>query len=53
MCSSKMTSISLKHSLIFSIKALLIKTGLSVEIKVTPLVTNLIYHKDLYGVYPI
>lgn len=49
MCSSKMTSRSLKHSLIFSIKALLIKTGLSVEIKVTTLVANLIYHKHLCG----
>lgn len=51
MCSSRMTSRSLKHVLIFSIKALLIKTGLSIEIKVTTLVANQIYHKDLCGLY--
>lgn len=46
-CVRKMTSRSLKHSLIFSIEVLLIKTGLSEEIQVTTPVANLIYYKDL------
>lgn len=39
--------------LVFSIKASLTKTGLSVGIKVTPLVPKLIYRKDFYDLHSI